>query len=193
MLKKPLIGILETGSGNIISLENSLKRIDLNSIRISNKSQFKLVDKLIIPGQGRFGSVLNHLNKSNLKDELENWTIKNKSLLGICIGLQILFSESEEDSGINGLSFFKGKIVKLESPKQPMMGWSNIYFKNTNQVEQVYFVNSFASPEIEFTISTFENGKKYSAILNKGNITACQFHPEKSGTIGLRLLKQWLY
>lgn len=192
MLKKPLIGILETGSGNIISLENSLKRIDLNSIRISNKAQFKLIDKLVIPGQGRFGSVLNHLNKSDLKDELQNWTIKNKPLLGICIGLQILFSESEEDIGIKGLSFFEGKIVKLESPKQPMMGWSNIYYNN-NQVEQVYFVNSFASPEIKFTISTFVNGKKYSAILNKGNITACQFHPEKSGTIGLRLLKQWLY
>ena len=191
MSKPSVIGIVETGAGNIRSLQAAIERSGRECVRL-NAPDTATVDQLVIPGQGRFGPVMSHLQRHGWVNYLRDWIQHDKPLLGICVGLQILFRASEENPGISGLCVFDHSVNKLHSPKQPMMGWADIHWENKTAHDQVYFVNSFVAPVFSATVARCEYGQAFSAVVQRGNLTACQFHPEKSGATGMRLLQQWL-
>ncbi|TDQ45806.1 imidazole glycerol phosphate synthase subunit HisH [Permianibacter aggregans] len=187
------IGIIETGAGNLTSLEAAVARIGLTPRRLKQPT-LDGIDQLIIPGQGRFGPVMKTLSNAGWLDVLKGWFIREKPLLGICVGLQVLFEASEEDSNIAGLSILPGVVRRLQSPKQPMMGWAPVRFNKALQTlnGDAYFVNSFVVTESDNAIAYTDYGQRFVAALRVGSWTACQFHPEKSGAYGERLLRQWL-
>jgi len=191
MTRTALIGIVETGAGNICSLEAAIARLGRRSIRLTAPS-LSDVDQLVIPGQGRFGPVMQQLRKTGWENFLRDWIRADKPLLGICVGMQILYERSEENSDIKGLGVISERIEKLNSPKQPMMGWADICWRDRQADEQVYFVNSYVAPCTNDTIAYCEYGQTFSAVIQRGNLIASQFHPEKSGATGMRLLQQWL-
>ena len=153
-------------------------------------------DKLILPGDGSFGYMMENLKKKDLILPIKNFIKSGKPFLGICLGLQGLFEESEESPGVKGLSIFNGKVVKFKKGKVPQIGWNKIIpnRKNIFKEDFMYFVNSYyVIPENRFIVATMTdyNGNFVSAI-QSNNITAMQFHPEKSGKAGRELIKRWL-
>lgn len=189
------VGIIDIGSGNIRSLAAAIIRTGHVPVRVARPEQMDDdIGQLIIPGQGRFATVMKGLNENGWTPLLKNWITNNKPLIGICVGFQILFEESEEDPGVAGLGIFKGQIKRMTARKLPMMGWSFLQHQTItdNAEDCVYFVNSYAAPLVPETIATMRYGERYSAIVRKGNTVASQFHPEKSGQTGTRILQQWL-
>ena len=190
-----VVGVINTKAGNLFSLYACLKRIGYTTVQINQPSDLdeNKVDALIIPGQGRFGQVMKQLSATGLDASIIDWISQDKSLLGICVGLQVLFNQSEEDPGIPGLGIFEGKVERLNSPKQPMVGWSKLSSGMSDLNEKiVYFVNSYGVKESEVTAATVTYGEQFVAAINQGNIWAFQFHPEKSGDTGEEVIKQCL-
>jgi imidazole glycerol-phosphate synthase subunit HisH len=189
------IGIVETGAGNVASLEAAVSRAGHSCVRLSAPStSLTNFSQLVIPGQGRFGPVMSTLNQRGWATVLRAWMQADKPLLGICVGMQVLFESSEEDAGIAGLGFFSGHVRRLKSPKQPMMGWAPVLFES-GRLEpsgDAYFVNSFVIPEAAEAVAATHYGETFVAAIKKGNTVACQFHPEKSGAYGHLLLQKWL-
>ena len=121
------IGIIETGAGNLASLQAAVERAGRVAVRLKTP-QLDGIDQLIIPGQGRFGPVMQTLEDRQWVPALRNWFKNDQALLGICVGLQVLFDASEEDPGVRGLGLLHGEVRRLNSPKQPMMGWAPVLF-----------------------------------------------------------------
>lgn len=190
-----VVGVINTKAGNLFSLYACLKRIGYTTVQINQPSDLEVnqINALVIPGQGRFGQVMKQLVQTGLDASLRDWIKANKPLLGICVGLQVLFGQSEEDPGVEGLGVFAGEVKRLNSPKQPMVGWSKLTsdFDPLNQ-KIVYFVNSYGVKESEVTVATVTYGEQFVAAINQGNIWAFQFHPEKSGDTGEEVIKQCL-
>ena len=189
------LGVVNTKAGNLFSLYACLKRIGFNTVQINTPDDIKnnSVDALVIPGQGRFGQVMKQLTATGLDKCIIQWIEQDKPLLGICVGLQVLFEQSEEDPGVRGLGIFEGKVERLNSPKQPMVGWSKLNSSVGNMNEKVvYFVNSFGVKQSAVTAATVTYGEQFVATINQGNIWAFQFHPEKSGDVGEEIIKQCL-
>ncbi len=191
-----MIAIIDYGAGNLKSVKNALDYLKAGS-RITDKpDEILSADRLILPGDGSFGFMMKNLEKKSLLKPIKDFINSNKPFLGICLGLQALFESSEESPGINGLSIFNGKVVKFKKGKVPQIGWNKIIPKNKKlfKNEFMYFVNSYyAVPDDDSIIAavTDYNGDFVSAIQSK-NVTAVQFHPEKSGEAGIELLKRWL-
>ena len=198
------IGLIDYGMGNIHSVKKAIENLEEEVLLIKNKFQISSCKALIIPGQGAFDPAIENLIKTGLIDEIKNWISSGKSFMGICLGLQILFEESEE--GINkGIGIIKGKIKKIPPIKNqriPHIGWCNLVPSNDSQLiskeetnKWVYFDHSyFAAPNNEtFVTASVEYGPiNLTAIIENENLIACQFHPEKSGKIGQTLLYKWL-
>ena len=190
--------------GNIHSVKKAIENLEEEVLLIKNKFQISSCKALIIPGQGAFDPAIENLIKTGLIDEIKNWISSGKSFMGICLGLQILFEESEE--GINkGIGIIKGKIKKIPPIKNqriPHIGWCNLVPSNDSQLiskeetnKWVYFDHSyFAAPNNEsFVTASVEYGPiNLTAIIENENLIACQFHPEKSGNVGQSLLYRWL-
>lgn len=188
------IGIIETGAGNLTSLQAAIERAGRSAVRLKTP-QLDGIDQLIIPGQGRFGPVMRTLDERNWAPALRNWFSDNQPLLGICVGLQVLFDASEEDPDVRGLGLLRGEVRRLHSPKQPMMGWAPVHFDPAMADEpegDAYFVNSFVVPTCQEAIAWTEYGERFCAVVRKGAWLACQFHPEKSGSYGAALMDRWL-
>ncbi len=192
------VAVIDTGAGNLFSLFSCLKRIGLEPVMISQASDIdkqseKQFKAMVIPGQGRFGSVMQRLNDNGLSKVIIDWYLQDRTIVGICVGLQIFFQSSEEDLGVEGLGLLEGRVTKLNSPKQPMVGWcslnSDIPFLSDRDV---YFVNSYAVKESRFATSLVSYGDEFSASIQSKGLTAFQFHPEKSGKQGEEILKQCL-
>ena len=198
------IGLIDYGMGNIHSVKKAIENLDEEVLLIQNKFQISKCKALIIPGQGAFDPAIKNLNRTGLIDEIIKWISSGKSFMGICLGLQILFEESEEGNK-KGLGIIKGKIKKIPSFKNqriPHIGWCNLIPSKDSKLlckeeisRWVYFDHSyFAAPNDEsFVTASVEYGPiNLTAIIENENLIACQFHPEKSGNIGQSLLNKWL-
>ena len=199
------VGVIDYGASNIFSVVRALNSLGASTKIVKTPEDFKNTDKLVFPGQGSMGACSKKLSENNLRDSLID-ALNNFPFLGICLGLQILFSESEESEGEKGLNIFSEKIEKFsefedKTIKIPHMGWNQLeisqnhfLLKGIKSYENFYFVHSFASKEAnqnEIFSKTF-HGEIFNSAVGKDNIFATQFHPEKSGKSGLMILKNFL-
>ena len=200
-----MIGILNYGVGNVGAYLKIFHSQDIPVMPIGSASDFRLVDKIILPGVGAFDSAMRKLNKSNLRDALDNAVLhEKKTLLAVCIGMHMLGDSSQEGS-LSGLGYIAGFTKELTSPlkgeslKLPHMGWNEITIKNEgiwkgiNVTEGFYFLHSYAFyPDVEADIiGTCNYGLNFSCAVKSSNIYGFQFHPEKSLSNGIRLLKNF--
>ncbi|MCR5261380.1 MAG: imidazole glycerol phosphate synthase subunit HisH [Candidatus Gastranaerophilales bacterium] len=194
-----MITVIDYGAGNVKSIANILENLGAEYKISSDKEEVLSADALIFPGQGHFGQAVKNLETSGLKNAvIEAATVKKIKFLGICLGLQILFEESEEAPEAKGLSIFKGTVKKFECGKIPQIGWNNIKTTSNNSFltdDYFYFVNSYyVEPQDKSIISsvcTYGN-VDFCASVEKDNITAVQFHPEKSSDCGKSFFQKWL-
>ncbi|MDE7084227.1 MAG: imidazole glycerol phosphate synthase subunit HisH [Clostridia bacterium] len=195
-----MIAVIDYGVGNLFSLVHSLKKVGADCVVTSDKEQITHADKLILPGVGAFGDAAKRLASSGLDKVIKSECASNKPLLGICLGMQLLFDKSYEYGEYCGLGLIKGEVVPLsdylKELKIPHMGWNrleftdnNPIFKNLEQGSYVYFVHSYFAKCNEGLSATTDYGIKVTAAVRKGNIFGVQFHPEKSGENGLEILK----
>ena len=199
-----MIAIVDYGVGNLFSLRSSLKSIGHEAAVTSDPSLICSAEKIILPGVGAFGDAAEKLRKTGMDQIVLEQAAAGKSLLGICLGMQLLFEKSYEFGEHHGLSLLKGNVVPMEGNipcglKSPQMGWNALSRKRDHFLLEgieagdcVYFVHSFyASDCDECLIATAEYGKELTAVVAKDNVMGCQFHPEKSGKVGLRILKNF--
>lgn len=198
-----MIAIIDYDAGNLKSVEKALQYLGEECIVTRDKEKLLKADKIILPGVGAFGDAMEKLHKFGLVDVIHKLVKENKPFLGICLGLQLMFESSEEGPGVKGLGLLPGKIVKFpekEGFKIPHMGWNSIdvkegsrLFKGVSNNSYVYFVHSYylqAENENDVAATT-EYITHVHASVEHDNIFACQFHPEKSGDVGLRILKNF--
>ena len=194
--------IIDYGVGNLFSLLCSLKAIGEDAKVSSDPADLRAADRLILPGVGAFEDAAKKLRESGLDTVLREEVAKGKPLLGICLGMQLLFEKSYEYGEHEGLGLLKGKIVPMkgvidESLKIPHIGWNPLIFKKDCPIFQyskegdcVYFVHSYYATDCDDSVvATAEYSKELTAAVNKDNIFGCQFHPEKSGSVGLSILR----
>ena len=198
-----MLAVIDYGVGNLFSLQCSLKKIGAEAIVTDDENIIRAADRIILPGVGAFGDAVKKLRESGLFDVVIEEAKKGKPLMGICLGMQMLFDKSYEYGEYEGLGLIEGEIVTLkgEIPREldiPHMGWNalnfhngkNEIFKYINEGDCVYFVHSFFGVGCDSSlIATAEYGIPVTAAVAKGNIFGCQFHPEKSGETGLKILK----
>ena len=196
-----MIAIIDYRLGNIKSVLNATKKIGMQAIVTKEIEEIKKADAIILPGVGTFSVAMGNLRKFGLVEVLKQKKKEGTPILGICLGMQILFEKGYEMEETEGLGFLQGEVSKIEvSEKLPHMGWNELLFaKNTYLTEKigekkdVYFVHSYmANPMKEELIAYTEyGGKKIPAIVGKDNVLGCQFHPEKSSLVGLSILQAW--
>lgn len=195
-----MIAVIDYGVGNLFSLVHSLRKVSADSVVTSDKEQILRADKLILPGVGAFGDAAQRLKDSGLDEVIKAECASGKPLLGICLGMQLLFNKSYEYGDHCGLGLIKGEVVPLadyvKGLKIPHMGWNSLefadenpLFKNLKDGSYVYFVHSYFAKCSEGLSATTDYGIKVTAAVRKGNVYGVQFHPEKSGDNGLEILK----
>ena len=198
-----MIAIIDYDAGNLKSVEKALKSLGQETVVSRDSSVIKAADKVILPGVGSFGDAMNNLDHFNLVDTIKDIAESGKPFLGICLGLQLLFEKSDETPGAEGLSILPGEILRIppsEGLKIPHMGWNSIkikdnarLFKDVPDNSYVYFVHSYylKAADEDIVAATTEYSTHIHASVEKNNIFACQFHPEKSSDIGLRILNNF--
>ena len=197
-----MIAIIDYDAGNVKSVEKALQALNQEVIITKDKDTLLKADKVILPGVGAFGDAMEKLHTYGLVDVIYELVEKKKPFLGICLGLQLLFEESEESPGVKGLGILKGKIVRFPQSelKVPQIGWNSLdfpkeskLFKDIANGEYVYFVHSYyLKAEEDIVVATTEYGVTVHAAVEKDNVFACQFHPEKSSGVGLNILKNFV-
>ena len=192
-----MITIIDYGAGNLKSIANMLEFLSCDFEISSSQDRIECSDALIFPGQGHFKQAIEKLEKSNLIPVIKRQIENNKPFLGICLGLQVLFEKSEEAPDSHGLKILKGEVKKFHSVKIPQIGWNKIETTENNSYlsdDYFYFVNSYyVLPQDEAIISSFcDYNGKFCASIEKNNLTAVQFHPEKSQDAGVNCFKNWL-
>ena len=201
-----MIAVIDYGVGNLFSVEKALLQFGVKVAVTSDPGVIRQANKLVLPGVGAFGDCMKNLEASGLIPTIREMIDAGFLFLGICVGLQILFEGSEESPEAHGLGIFKGMVRKIQAPelKIPHMGWNSLtvrepqqkinLFQGLAEHPYVYFVHSYhavpAEPEI--ITATTEYGETLTAAVAKGNVQATQFHPEKSGDVGLRILKNFV-
>ncbi len=197
-----MIAIVDYGVGNLYSLSSSLKFIGEDVVVTGEKDKIARADKMILPGVGAFSDAMKKLTDSGIADIIKEQANLGKDIMGICLGMQLLFEKSYEYGEHKGLSLLKGNIVPLEGYidkrlKIPHIGWNSLkfereskLFKYINEGDYVYFVHSYYACECsESIIASTSYDKPVTAAVQKENIYGCQFHPEKSGAVGLNILR----
>ncbi len=199
-----MIAIIDYGAGNLHSVKNALDFLGAENCVTKERQTILSADKVILPGVGSFGDAMDNLRRNGLEDTVKKAAESGKPFLGICLGLHLLFEGSEETPNVKGLGIFKGNVVKIpkkDKLKIPHMGWNSLelpkeskILKNIGDEPFVYFVHSYyIKPEDEGLISAYtEYGSKLGVAIEKDNIFATQFHPEKSGKIGMQILKNFI-
>ena len=198
-----MIAVIDYDAGNLKSVEKALKFLGEESIVTGDFREILKADKVILPGVGAFGVAMEHLKKYELDKVIREITDRQTPFLGICLGLQLLFEGSEENDGVEGLCVLDGKILKIpDSPglKIPHIGWNSLdfpketrLFKGIEDGAYVYFVHSFylKAEKEEIVKASTDYSVNIHASVEQGNVFACQFHPEKSSSVGLRILRNF--
>ncbi|MDD7738783.1 MAG: imidazole glycerol phosphate synthase subunit HisH [Fusicatenibacter sp.] len=198
-----MIALIDYDAGNIKSVEKALMLLGEDVILSRDKEELLSADKVILPGVGSFGDAMENLHRYGLVDVIHQIVEKGTPFLGICLGLQLLFESSEESPGVEGLGILKGRILRIpdqEGLKIPHMGWNSIHLQNQGRLFQgipeqsyVYFVHSYylEAEEEEIVKATTEYSTHIHASVEKGQVFACQFHPEKSSKVGLSILRNF--
>ena len=197
-----MIAIIDYGVGNLFSLRSSLAKIGADALVTADPQVIAQADKLILPGVGAFADAAQKLRDSGLDAVIKAEAAAGKPIMGICLGMQMLFEKSYEYGEHEGLGLLKGSVVPMEGAipeklKIPHIGWNALHFQRDSKLFQyirendcVYFVHSFYASGCEDSlIATAEYGKELTAAVEKGNVMGCQFHPEKSGDVGLNILR----
>lgn len=197
-----MIRIIDYGVGNLFSLRSSLRAIGIDADYTGNPAEIRKADKLILPGVGAFRDAREALRSTGLDRVVQEEAGTGKPLMGICLGMQMLFNRSYEYGEYEGLGLIPGEIVPMEGriPKDlpiPHIGWNELMLKqpsplmkNTANGDYVYFVHSYyAETPAEYVIATTDYGVEMTAAVQKDNVYGCQFHPEKSSEVGLSILK----
>ena len=197
-----MIAIIDYGVGNLFSLKSSFASIGVDAVVTQDRETIEKSEKIILPGVGAFGDAIAKLNETTMAEVVKSEASKGKPIMGICLGMQLLFDKSYEYGEHEGLGLLKGSVVPMEGAipeklKIPHIGWNALHFakpsglfKYINENDCVYFVHSyFATDCDESVIATTEYGREMTAAVELGNIKGCQFHPEKSGKVGLAILK----
>lgn len=199
-----MIAIIDYDAGNIKSVEKALQALGEEPVVTRSREKILAADKVILPGVGSFGDAMEKIRNYGLEDVICEVVEKGTPFLGICLGLQLLFEESEECNGVSGLGILKGKILRIpdkEGLKIPHIGWNSLkfpregkLFKGIEEDAFVYFVHSYylKAEEEEIVAATTEYSTLIHASVEKGNVFACQFHPEKSSEVGLTILKNFV-
>ena len=198
-----MVAIIDYDAGNIKSVEKACQKLSNDIVLTRNKDIILSADHVILPGVGSFGDAMEHLREYELIPVIKEVIDKGTPFLGICLGLQLLFDSSEESPGVEGLSIIQGKLKKIPDSevKVPQIGWNSLDYPNKGRIFEgvkegsfVYFVHSYyleAEDEAVVTATT-EYGTHIHASVEKGNVFACQFHPEKSSEVGLKILENFL-
>lgn len=199
-----MIAIIDYGAGNLRSVQKACEYVGADAVITSDKNKILSANRVILPGVGSFGDCMKSITKSGLDDVIRRAAQSGTPFLGICLGLQLLFEESEESPGVKGLGIFNGKNVKIPAGsgiKIPHIGWNSITFPKKSALFDgvgensfVYFVHSYyMQPQDTSIISAVcDYSAALPVALSRGNVCATQFHPEKSGTAGLKILKNFI-
>ena len=197
-----MIAIIDYGVGNLFSVCASFKKIGAEAIVTSDRREIEAADKIILPGVGAFSDAIQKLKQTGLDEVIQEQAKKGKYIMGICLGMQMLFEKSFEYGEHQGLGLLKGNVVPMkgvidESLKIPHIGWNALRFEKSHPLfryiqegDCVYFVHSYYATDCnDSVIATAEYDKFLTAAVAKDNVWGCQFHPEKSGEVGLNMLK----
>ena len=199
-----MVAIIDYDAGNIKSVEKAVRYLGKEAAVTADPKKILAADRVILPGVGSFGDAMGRLHDRGLTEVIRRAVQEETPFLGICLGLQLLFEESEESPGVPGLGLLKGKILRLpDLPglKVPHIGWNSLRFPNPGRLFRgipedscVYFVHSYylKAEEESVVTATAEYGTLIHASVEKGNLFACQFHPEKSSETGLTILRNFL-
>ena len=204
-----LIAIVDYGMGNLRSVEKALEHLGYAASVTRDRSAIATADGVVLPGVGAFGAAMHNLASYGLIETVREGALSGRPFLGICLGMQLLMEESEEQGSFRGLGVIPGKVLKFFQPadanqytstlKTPNMGWNPIrpvkpspLLKGVPDGAMVYFVHSYyVAPEIDVVAATTSHGISYCSVIWQGNLHATQFHPEKSGAVGLVMLRNF--
>lgn len=199
-----MIAIIDYDAGNIKSVEKALQKLGAEVVITKDAQEILRADKVILPGVGAFGDAMTNLKKYGLDEVIYKVVEKGTPFLGICLGLQLLFERSDETPGVEGLGILKGEILRIpekDNLKIPHMGWNSLHlqnegrlFKGLSEESYVYFVHSYylKAKDEEIVKATTNYSVNIHASVEKDNVFACQFHPEKSSDVGLQILKNFV-
>jgi imidazole glycerol phosphate synthase glutamine amidotransferase subunit len=195
-----MIGVIDYGAGNVGSVLKATEHLGFRAVRADTRESLLNADKIILPGQGHFGAMMRALSERNMIEPLRESLDAGKYFLGICLGLQALYEKSDEAPEAAGLGLLAGRVRRLEGVfKIPHVGWSQLEIQRPGGILEgvangsfVYYCHSYYGPVTPESSATTEYGQHFSAVAEAGNIYAVQFHPEKSGDVGLRILRNFL-
>ncbi|MDD5292498.1 MAG: imidazole glycerol phosphate synthase subunit HisH [Candidatus Omnitrophica bacterium] len=195
-----MIGIIDYGMGNLQSVLNAFLSLGKRAKIISKPAQLKGISYCVLPGVGAFGDAMAILDKSGMSEAIREYASSGKPFMGICLGLQLLFESSEESPKAKGLNIIKGRVVKFKGDvKIPHIGWNQLKIKTKSPIFKgikdgsfVYFCHSYyVQPKEKVVIGETNYTKNYASVIGKGNVFGIQFHPEKSQSIGLKILENF--
>jgi imidazole glycerol phosphate synthase glutamine amidotransferase subunit len=195
-----MISIFDYGAGNLRSVENTLGAIGAEYELIRDAEALRLATKVILPGVGHFGQMMRALDEMKVRGALIETIRAGVPFLGICLGLQALFTSSEEAPEGRGLGIFEGQVKRFQGEMRiPHMGWNQLdsvrpsrLLENTGDKPYLYFAHSYYAPVVPATAATCEYSLPYTAVLEQDNVSGVQFHPEKSGDLGLRIVRNFV-
>jgi imidazole glycerol-phosphate synthase subunit HisH len=185
------IAVFDYGAGNLRSVLNTLEAIGAKFELVDDAEGLTSADKIVLPGVGHFGQLLRSLDAMRVRSTLLTCISGGTPFLGICLGLQALFEESEEAPDVKGLGVFEGKVMRFpEDARVPHMGWNELDVKAGSRL--LYFAHSYYVPVVHSAAATCQYAEPFTAVLEHENVFGVQFHPEKSGPLGLQIVKNFI-